>query len=66
MIATDESAIVTEPFLYAAVVEDGESNGCFTNPPWTDKSDWSEIFDKTNNTLDELLAPEAGPGRLGR
>jgi hypothetical protein len=53
LIAADESTIVTEPFLDAAVVEYSEGN-------------WSEVFCEADDALDKLFTPEALPGRLGR
>ena len=44
LVATDESPVVSESFLDAIVVEDGESDGRFPDPPWTDESGWGEVL----------------------
>jgi len=66
LVATDEPTVGSEPFLDAIVVEDGESDRRFPNPPCTDESDWSEIFCEANDLLDQVLPPETGPRRRGR
>jgi len=66
LIATDKPTVGSEPFLDTIVVEDGESNGCFSNPPYADEGDWSEIFCEVDNLLDQVLASETGPRRWGR
>ena len=35
LIAADESTVVTETLLDTIVMEDGESDGSFSNSPWT-------------------------------
>ena len=52
LVATDESAVVPEPFLDAVVVEDGQSNGSFPDSSWADESSWSEAFRETDDLLD--------------
>ena len=42
LIATDKSAVGSKPFLDAVVVEHGQSDGCFPDPPCTDESDRGE------------------------
>ena len=66
LVTTNESPVVSEPFLDDIVVKNGQSNGCFSDPPWTDESGWSELFRETDDLLDQLVASEAGPGRRGR
>ena len=61
LVATDESAIVSEPLLDAIVVEDGQSYGRFPDTSWTDESEWSEVLCKANDLLDQLVAPKADP-----
>jgi len=51
LVATDEPTVVSEPFPDAIVVEDGQRDGCFPNPPCADESDWSEVFRETNEVL---------------
>ena len=66
LVATDESTLVTEPLPDTIVMEDGESDGCFSNPPWTDESDWSEVFSEIDDLIDQLGTSEAGPRWRGR
>jgi len=66
LVATDEPAVVSKPFLDAIVVEDGESDGRFPNTPCADESDWGEIFCEADDLLDQILASETGPRRRGR
>ena len=61
LVATDEPAVVSEPFLDAIMVEDGQSERCFPNPAWTDESGWSEIFSETDDLLNQLVASETDP-----
>ena len=65
LIAADESTVVTEPLLNPVVVEDGEGSRCFSDSTCTDEGDWGEVFGQTDDTLDKVLASEAGPRRLG-
>ena len=66
LVATDESPVITKPFLDAIVVEDGQGNGRFPNATSTDESDWTKILRKGNDAFDEFVASETGPGRWGR
>ena len=66
LVATDEPTIVSKSFLDAIVVEDGQSNGCFPDPSWTDESDCSEVFCEANDLLDHLVPSETGPRRWGK
>ena len=66
LVATEEPTVVSEPFLDTIVMEDGQSNGCFPDSSWTDKSDWNEIFSETNNLLDQFVTSETDPRRRGR
>ena len=52
LVATDEPTVGSEPFLDAIVVEGGQSDGRFPNPPRTNESDWSKIFCEANDLLD--------------
>jgi hypothetical protein len=52
LVATDEPTVIAEPFLYAIVVEDSQGDGSFPDATWADKSDWGEVFSKTNDLLD--------------
>ena len=40
------------------MVEDGQSNSRFPNPPWTNESNWGEVFCKANNLLNQLITPK--------
>ena len=66
LIAADESTVVSETLLDAIVVEDGEGDGSFSNSPWTDESNWSEVFSQINDVLDQLATSETGPRWRGR
>ena len=61
LVAADEPTVVSEPFLDMTVVEDGQSDGCLSDPSRADESDWSEIFREADNLLDQPIAPETGP-----
>ena len=65
LVATDESTIASKPCLDAIMVEDGQSDGCFPDPPWTDESDWSEVFSEANDFLDQVVASKTGPRPRG-
>ena len=60
LVATDEPTVVSKPFLDPIVVEDGQSDGGFPDPSWTDESDWSEGFCEANDLLDQLVATKTG------
>jgi len=66
LVATDKPTVGSKPFLDAIVVEYGESDGRFPDPPCADESDRSEIFCEPNDLLDQILASETGPRRWGR
>ena len=66
LIASDEPPVVTKQFLNAIVVEDGESDRRFANATGTDESDGIELFDKTNDRLDQLVATETSLQRWRR
>ena len=66
LVATDEPAVISKPFLGPIVVEDGQGNGCFPDPPWADESDWCEIFCEADDLLDQFVATETGPRSWGR
>ena len=58
--------MVTEPLFDAIVMEDGQSDGRFPNPADTNESDRCEVFDQTNDLLDQLATTETGSWRRGR
>ena len=66
LVATDEPTVVSKPLLDAIVVEDSQGDRCFSNPPWTNESDRSEIFCKANDRFDQLVTSKTGPQRQGR
>ena len=66
LVATDESTILAKSFPDPTVVEDGESNSCFTNPPCPNKSDGFEVFGESNDILDQLVASETVARRWWR
>ena len=66
LVAADESTLVTEPLPDTIVMEDGESDGSFSDPPWTNESNWSEVFSEINDFFDQLGTSEAGPRWRGR
>ena len=66
LVTADKPTVVPKPFLDAIVVEDGQSNGRFTDSAWTDQGDWSEVFSEANDPLDQLVTSETGSRRWGR
>ena len=66
LVTADKPTVVSEPFLDAIVMEDSESDACFAYAPWTDESDRGEVFCKTDNLLDKLVASEIDPRWLWR
>jgi len=66
LIATDEPAVIAEPFLDSIVVEDRESDGSFPDSPCTDESDGFEVSGEANELLDQPVTSETGPWRRGR
>ena len=63
LVATDESTVIAEMILDAIVMEDGEGDGGFPDPPWTDESDRFQFLCERNNLLDESATSETGPRR---
>ena len=61
LVATDESAIVTESLLYAIVVEGGKSDTGLADSAGTNESKWGEVFCKTGDPLDQLVSSKEGP-----
>ena len=66
LVATDESTVISKPFLDSIVVEDREGNECFPDPPCADESDRFELFCVPNDLLDKLATAKTGPGRWRR
>ena len=66
LVATDKPTVVTKPLLDAVVVKDGQSNRRLADPAGTDESNWSKIFCKADDPLDQLVAPKTCPRWRGR
>ena len=66
LVTADEPAVISEPFLDARVVEDGQGDGRLANTTGADESDRGEVFCETDDLLDQFVATETGPWRLGR
>ena len=65
-VAADESTVNAKPFLDAIVVEEGEGNGCFSDPTCTNECDGFEILGQSDNLIDQLPTSETGPRSRGR
>ena len=61
LVTADEPTVVSKSSLDAIVVENGQGDGCFPNPPCSDESDWREVFCEINDLLDQFVASETGP-----
>ena len=61
LVATDEPTMVAKPLLDAIVVEDGQSDGSLADSTGTNEGDWSKLFCKADNFLDQRVASEEGP-----
>ena len=48
------------------MVEDGEGDGGFPNPPCTDEGNGFEVFSESDNLLNQLVTPETVPRGRGR
>ena len=66
LVAADEPAVISKSLLDPIVMEDSQSDGSFADPPWTDESEWSEVFSKADDLLDQLVTSETGPRWRGR
>ena len=66
LVAADEPPVLVEPLLDAVIVEDGQGDGCFSYTTRTDEGDWGEVFDETNDLLDQFIPSETCPRWLGR
>ena len=60
LVTADEPAVVAEPLLNSIVVEDGQRDGGFSDPPGTDESDWMKVFNEMDYLLDQLIASKEG------
>ena len=61
LVASDEPTIFAKPLLDAIVVKDGQSDGCLADSTCTNESDWSEVFRKPDDRLDQLSTSETSP-----
>ena len=66
LIAADESTFVSKSLLDVVVVKDGQGDGRFPDPPWTNESNWGEVVCITNYPLDQAITTKAGPWWRGR
>ena len=60
LIATNESAVTTEPILDPIVVEDSEGYSRLPDPSCTYESGGYKVFRETDNPLDQVFTAEAG------
>lgn len=56
---------MTKSLLEAPVVEDGEGDRRFPNPPCTDQSDRFEVFSEPNDIFDQLVTSKQALGAGG-
>jgi hypothetical protein len=51
LIAANKSPVIAKPFFDPTVVEDGESDRRFPDPPCTDENDGFEVLGEPDNLL---------------
>ena len=61
LVTADESTVVTEPLFDAILMEDIEGDGSFSDSPWTDEGDRSEVLSEIDDLFDQLATSETGP-----
>ena len=66
LVTPDEPAVVTKSLPDAIVMEDGQCDGCLPDPADANESDGCEVFDQTDDLLDQLATSEARPWCGGR
>ena len=66
LVTADKSTVVSKSSLDVIVVEDGQSDGGFPDPAWTNQSERSEVFSEENDPLDQFITSETSPWRRGR
>jgi hypothetical protein len=66
LITADESAVPAESLFDLIMVEDFESNSCLPNPPCANKSYRCELFGKSDNLFNQLIASKTVPRCRGR
>ena len=63
LVASDEPTVLAESLLDAAMMKNGQSDGCLADSAGTNESDRSEVFRKIEDPLDQLVTSEASPRR---
>jgi hypothetical protein len=58
LITADKSTVFAKSSFDPIVVEDGEGDSCFPDPPCTDESDGFEVFSESGDLLDQLVTSE--------
>ena len=66
LVAADEPTVVTESLSDAIVMEDSESDGGLADSTDANEGDGCEVFDQTDDLLNQLVTSEAGPRRRWR
>lgn len=66
LIATNESTVFAKLVFDARVVEDGEGDRCFPDPPCTNEGNGLEIFGEPNHPLNEVVASKTCSWWRGR
>ena len=66
LITADESTVPAKSFFDSIVVEDGEGDGGFPNPPCADEGDGFEVFSKSDDLVDQFITSKTIPWRRGR
>jgi hypothetical protein len=60
LVTSDESTVIAKPFLDPIVVEDGQCDGCLSDPSGTDEGNGLEVFSETDDLLNQFVAPKNG------
>jgi hypothetical protein len=66
LVTTNEPTIIAKPLPDAIVMEDGQRDGCFTDPSGTDESDGLQVFSETEDLLNQLITSKTSPRWWGR
>jgi hypothetical protein len=66
LIAANKSTVITKSLFDAIIVEDGEGDRSFPDPPCTNESDRFQISSEFNDLLNQLFTSEKGPWCRGR
>ena len=62
----NEPSVLIELLLYPVVVEDGECDRCFPDPPCTGESEGFEVFSESNNLRNQVVTSKTIPRRRRR